>query len=109
MNDYQVVYEALFVRNLRRYSSMRQPIKRQVHRVLSDPYHNTERLGDANGRLNLMGCRSARVDRNFRVIFVICEECRLIQQCEFCFCENLLDKSVVFLTVGPHDKAYAVK
>ena len=109
MSDYEAVYETLFVRNLRRYSSMRQPIKRRVDRVLADPYHNTERLGDASGKLNLIGCRSARVDRNFRIIFVICEECRNIQECEFCFCESLSDKAVVFLTVGPHDKAYAIK
>jgi hypothetical protein len=57
----------------------------------------------------LRGCRSARVDRNFRVIYVVCEECRRISDCQFCFCEGLGDKTVVFLTVGPHDKAYALK
>ncbi len=109
MSDYEAVYEELFTRNLRRYSSIRQPIKRRIDRILTDPYHNTEFLSDASGKLNLIGCRSARVDRNFRIIFVICEECRNIQECEFCFCENLSDKTVVFLTVGPHDKAYAIK
>ena len=109
MSDYEAVYEELFTRNLRRYSSIRQPIKRRIDRVLTDPYHNTEFLGDASGKLNLVGCRSARVDRNFRIVFVICEECRNIQECEFCFCENLPNKTVVFLTVGPHDKAYEIK
>ncbi len=109
MNDYGAVYEKLFKQNLRRYSSKRQPIKRRVDRLLTDPYHNTEFLGDASEKLNLSGCRSARIDRNFRIIFVICEECRNIHECEFCFCENLPDKTVVFLTVGPHDKAYAIK
>lgn len=109
MSDYEAVYEERFVRNLHRYSSIRQNIKRRVDRVLSDPYQNTETLADASGKLNLRGCRSARVDRNFRIIFVICEECRNIPECEYCFCENLDDKTVVFLTVGPHDKAYAIK
>lgn len=109
MSDYEAVYEELFMRNLRRYSSIRQQIKRRIDRVLTAPYHNTEFLGDASGKLNLVGCRSARVDRNFRIVFVVCEECRNIQECEFCFCEKLLDKTAVFLTVGPHDKAYAVK
>ncbi len=109
MSDYEAVYEELFTRNLRRYLSMRKSIKRRIDRVLTDPYHNTEFLGDVSGKLNLIGCRSTRVDRNFRVIFVICEECRNIQGCEFCFCENLPDKAVVFLTTGPHDKAYAMK
>ena len=109
LSDYEAVYEEKFVLNLGRYSSMRKKIKRLVERVLSDPYQNTETLTDVSGRLNLRGCRSARVDRNFRIIFVICEECRKIPECEYCFCGGLKDKTVVFLTVGPHDKAYAIK
>jgi hypothetical protein len=87
VSDYQAVYEDKFTR----------------------PYQNTEFLDDASGKLNLRGCRSVSVDRNFRLIFVICEECRKIPQCEYCFCEDLPDKTVVFLTVGPHDRAYAIK
>jgi len=49
------------------------------------------------------------VDRNFRIIFVICEECRRIPECEYCFCDNRSDETIVFLTVGPHDRAYAMK
>jgi Txe/YoeB family toxin of Txe-Axe toxin-antitoxin module len=94
---------------LNRYSSIRRYIRRHVERVLKDPYHNTEFLEDITGKLNLTGCRSTRIDRNFRIIFVICEECRNMEDCEYCFCENLSDETVVFLTVGPHDKAYAIK
>jgi mRNA-degrading endonuclease RelE of RelBE toxin-antitoxin system len=109
VSDYQAVYEERFVRNLKRYGSIWKNIKRRVERVLTDPYQNTEALADSSGKLNLRGCRSARIDRNFRIIFVICEECRKVPQCEYCFCEGLPDKTVVFLTVGPHDKAYAIK
>jgi len=109
VSDYEAVYEELFVRNLRRYASIRTAIKRRVERVLADPYINTEALGDISGRLNLIGCRSVRIDRNFRIIFVICEECKNIPECEYCFCDGLPDKTVVFLTIGPHSKAYAVK
>ncbi|MEA3361529.1 MAG: hypothetical protein U9R17_19270 [Thermodesulfobacteriota bacterium] len=109
MSDYEVAYEEIFVRNVRRYSSIRQNIKRRVEKVLSDPYQNTEDLVDFSGKLNLRGCRSARIDRNFRIIFVICEECRYIPECEYCFCDDLPDKTLIFLTVGPHDRAYALK
>lgn len=109
MSNYDGVYEDRFVRNLRRYASIRQSVKRRIERILDNPYHNTEFLGDVSGKLNLAGCRTARIDRNFRIIFVICEECRNIRDCEFCFCENLPDETIVFLTVGPHDKAYAMK
>lgn len=108
MINYESVYEERFVRNLKRYSSIREQIKRRVDRILSDPYHNTEKLISASGKLNLRGCRSARVDQNFRIIFTICEECRKIPDCDYCFCEGMEDKTVVFLTVGPHDKAYAI-
>ena len=59
--------------------------------------------------INLKGCRSAHVGQNFRIIFVICEECRREPVCEYCFCEGLSDQTVVLLTVGPHDKAYQMK
>jgi mRNA-degrading endonuclease RelE of RelBE toxin-antitoxin system len=107
--NYQAIYEDLFIKNLKRYSSFRQAIKKKVEKILINPYHNNELLGDVSGRLNLKGCRSVRINKNFRMIFVICEECRKIDECGFCFCENFTDKTVVFLTVGPHDKAYQVK
>ena len=109
MSDYGAMYEERFMENLRRYSNMRQAIKRRVDRVLADPFVSTEFLSDPGGKLNLRGCRSARVDRNFRIVFVICEECRRVPDCLFCFCEKLDDKTVVFLTVGPHDRAYTMK
>jgi mRNA-degrading endonuclease RelE of RelBE toxin-antitoxin system len=104
--EYQPVYEEQFKRKLQRYSGVRERIKRQVQRVLVNPYQNTELLSDPSGKLNLRGYRSVRVGRNFRVIFVICEECRRVPDCQFCFCEGLPDKTVVFLTVGPHERGY---
>ena len=109
MTEYEAVYEKQFVRNLRRYSSLKERIRKKAENIIDNPYHNTEPLTDASGKLDLTGCRSARVDRNFRIIFVICEECRNLNDCEFCFCDNFSDKTIVFLTVGPHDKAYAMK
>ena len=109
MNEYQGFYESRFARNLTRYSGLRQRIQRKVEQILKDPYTGTERLGRVTGGLDLRGCRSARIDRNFRVIFVICEECRHINECQYCFCEGREDETVVFLTVGPHDRAYAMR
>jgi len=106
---YQVELTPLFRRNLRRYRSMRKQIQRHVNQVLDDPYRNTERLGQIPGGLDLRGCRSIRVTRNFRIIFVVCGECRRVPECQFCFCEGLPDKAVVFLTVGPHERAYAMR
>jgi len=63
-------------------------------------------LVDISGKLNLTGCCSIRIDRNFRTIFVICEECIEIPTCKYCFCDDLDPKTIIFLTVGPHGKAY---
>jgi len=109
MDKYQAIYEDRFARNLARYSNLRQHIQRRVEQILEDSYIRTERLGRVSGGLDLRGCRSARMGRNFRIIFVICEECRHIKECQYCFCENRDDKTVVFLTVGPHDRAYTMR
>ena len=109
MSDYTAVYEDLFVKNLSKYASLKKKAKNKIDRILENPYHSTEFLGDHRGKLNLIGCRSIRIDRNFRIVFVVCEECRNIRNCEFCFCDNMPDQTVVFLTIGPHDKAYAIK
>ncbi len=78
MDEYQAFYESRFVRNLARYSNLRQRIQRRVEQIMEDPYVRTEHLRRVVSGLDLRGCRSARVDRNFRIIFVICEECRHI-------------------------------
>ena len=109
MDKYQAFYESRFVQNLARYSNLRQRIQRRVEQILKDPYASTERLGRVVSGLDLRGCRSARVDRNFRVIFVICEECQHIRECQYCFCEGREGETVVFLTVGPHDRAYTMR
>ncbi len=109
MAEYAVKYTDTFVDNLRRYASYRRQTQRRVERVLGDPYHNTELLADATDGVNLKGCRSARLDRNFRIIFVICEECQQIEECEYCLCDDCPDKTVVFLTLGPHNRAYSMR
>jgi len=109
VDEHQAFYEDQFVRNLARYSSLRKRIRKRVGQILEDPYDRTEYLGKVAGGLDLRGCRSARIGRNFRVIFVICEECRSVKECQYCFCEDRTDETVVFLTVGPHDRAYMMK
>ena len=53
MNDYEAVYEELFVKNLKRYASLKKQIRRCVDRVLLDPYYNTEQLVDSAEKLTL--------------------------------------------------------
>ena len=108
MSQYEVAYESRFLKDLRRYRGLRKQIRRHVGQVLANPYQGTERLGRKARGPDLRGCRSIRVTRNFRIVFAICEECRQVPECQFCFCEGLSDETVVFLTVGPHERAYAM-
>lgn len=62
MSDYEAVYERRFVDNLNRYASMRKNIKRRVDQILKNPFHNTEILCVMNSKLNLVGCRSVRIE-----------------------------------------------
>ena len=110
MSQYEVAaYESRFLKDLRRYRGLRKQIQRHVEQVLANPYQGTERLGRKARSPDLSGCRSIRVTRNFRIIFVVCEECRQVPECQFCFCVGLPDRTVVFLTVGPHERAYAMR
>lgn len=68
-------YKPQFVRDVKTYASMKSQIEKKVKSILADPYHNTEPLGNFPGH-DLRGLRSKRVDKNFRIIFAICEECK---------------------------------
>ena len=108
MNEYQDLYEDQFNQNLKRYSSLRQRINRRIERVLENPYAGTEPLRNVTDGLDLRGYRSVQVG-SFRVIFVICEEYWQVKKCRFPLCEGQEDETVIFLTVGPHDAAYAME
>ena len=111
MNEHQAFYGDRFDQNLKRYSNLRRPIKRRIERILENPYAGTEPLRNVTGGLNLRGFRSARVGGGggFRMIFVICEEYWQVRECQFHLCEGKGGETVIFLTVAPHDAAYAME
>ena len=109
MAEYADFYEERFRRNLAVYGHLRDRLERKINLILRNPYLNTEHLGAVGKGLNLRDCRSAHIDRNFRIIFVICEECRKVKDCQYCFCQGLPDRAVVFLTFGPYKGAYQMK
>jgi hypothetical protein len=106
---YQDAYLKVFSKNYEKFKSLQLRIDKKCEQVLKDPYNGTEFLADATQGLNLKGCRSIRVDRNVRIVFVICEECRRFKDCEYCLCAGLSDKTVVFLSVNTHQRAYELK
>ena len=109
MNEHQAHFEDRFIQNRDRHSNLSKFIQRRINRILEDPYTSTELLRQVPNGLDLRGYRSARVDRNFRVIFVICDEYQHIKGRQFSACEGKEDEAVIFVTVGTHDRAYALR
>lgn len=106
-------YTKVFSRNYRRLKSLRSRIERTIDKILDDPERNTEPLKRKKG-YDLRGLRSAEIGRNFRIIFAVCEGCRSkgFKEKNIMFCKEcgeLPKKTVIFLTVGPHDKAYKMR
>lgn len=102
-------YKPQFAKDVKTYASMKKQIEKKVKAVLANPYYNTEPLENKDGH-DLRGLRSKRVDKNFRIIFAICEECKKLfpkreKPCRYCN-DDLPAKSIIFFTVGPHKIIY---
>ena len=109
--NYIPKYKPQFALDIKKYAGMKKQIEKKIFSILENPYQNTEPLENRPG-YNLKGIRSKRIDRNFRILFSICEECKElfnskieIKPCKYCI-ENLPDKSIIFFTAGPHKKVY---
>lgn len=105
-------YKAEFADNVKKHAHLRIRIEKKCLSIVEDPYHNTEPLEDRGG-VQLKGIRSKRIDRNFRILFAICEECRRIftepsaddRACKFCD-NSFPDNTIIFFAVGPHERIY---
>ena len=96
---------------LRKHSGIKKQVLRKMEQILSNPYHNSELL--QKKKVDLRGKRSRRITRNFRIVFVVCEECvskgfkaKGFNECAFCASLTSQEHYVVFMTIGPHEKAY---
>ena len=108
---YTPKFRPQFDRDIKRYANHKARIKKKVLAILEDPYHNTEPLDDRPGH-SLKGIRSKRIDRNFRILFSVCEECRRLfprqsaaLPCRHCHAD-LPGTTVIFFAAGPHEKIY---
>lgn len=106
MKTYNPIYTPIFQKRLEQYASLKSRIKSRVLAILRNPYVRTEPL-----QRELRGLRSARVGRNFRIILAISEEIKNISYArdnfpQFC---GFPDDTIIFITVGPHEKAYRLK
>ncbi|MBA4423816.1 MAG: hypothetical protein C0390_12095 [Syntrophus sp. (in: bacteria)] len=106
---YTARYKPEFLEDMTTYASMKARIEKKVLAILDAPYHNTEPLEKRPGH-DLRGIRSKRIDRNFRILFTICEECRRLfpdkgKACRYCD-PKLPAGCIIFFTVKPHKVVY---
>lgn len=108
---YEPQYTRQFKADLDRYASKKKQVENKIKLILANPYFNTEQLHNKDG-FNLEGIRSKRIDRNFRILFAICEECKQrfsspkdARPCKKCH-STLPVESIIFYAIGPHEPIY---
>ena len=104
---FEPFYTEEFRQQAKKYRSLARQIEQKIRLLLKDPYQNckSERL---HGELR--GLRSARLTRNIRIIFAICEESgdEKVEGLSD-ICKQLSQQGhngVVFITLDVHDRAY---
>ncbi len=104
--NWTVRYSATFNRQLssREYRSRQREIRQRLRVLFGDVYRaaRAERL-----RARYRGLRSARVDDRVRVIYRICEECRLLgdgdsRPLDCCLSGDTADRTVNVLCLSAH-------
>ena len=112
-SGYQDFYTPTFSKNYQRFGNIRKRVDKRIDKILSNPFEETEPLEYKEGK-DLRGLRSTRIDRNFRIIFCIWEEyqkkaSKALPLLPQAMQETLPHHCVIFLTVGPHEKAYQLR
>lgn len=106
---YSSFYKPLFAEDVKVYASMKKQIEKKTESIIENPYYNTELL-EKKGNHDLRGLRSKRIDKNFRIIFAVCEECKRLfpekeKPCRYCNLD-IPEMSIIFFTVRPHKVVY---
>ncbi|MBI4823028.1 MAG: hypothetical protein HY805_02205 [Nitrospirae bacterium] len=109
MEIYKTYFSPEFLKQTTRYSHFKKVIANKIKLLAENPYvicKSELLVGE------LKGLRSARITKSFRAIFSVCEECmakrfQKLVGCSPSLCEKMGSDTIVFLTFGPHDKAYS--
>ena len=103
--DYRAV--AHFDNKMKKFKSSKfrfNNIIEAINTLQNNPYYNSERLdGEYKGK------RKHEFRGNYRLIFVICEECRKLKHTRYNGCSNCgenKDNTLVLFDVGPRENFY---
>ncbi len=99
-------FETAFLKAVKKYTSIKKLVKKKVDMIIENPIAIGEPLQG-----NWQGFYSCPVKRNFIIIYLYCEVCRkkgdnTVVAC--LDCQETPDKTIKFVLLGPHDKAYGI-
>jgi len=101
------VFEAAFVKALKKHSAIKKDVERKVRQIMEHPVEFGEPL-----KGNFRGSYSAAVQRNFILVFLYLGICPRTGDDAFVNCSDCSetpDETVRFILLGPHDQAYGIK
>ncbi len=98
-------YSDEFIKSLKKFSSVRKRIVNKIDKILQKPL-----MGEPL-KYDLRGLLSVPVAKNFVIVYSYCRICRKrgddkILRCHDC--SDMIDETVRFFDVGPHDKVYEI-
>ncbi len=101
-----IKFESAFLKALKKHASIKNIVKKKVDMIIESPLTIGEPL-----RANWQGFYSCHVKRNFIIIYLYCEICRKkgddsVVNCSDC--QDMPDKTLKFILLGPHDEAYGL-
>lgn len=97
-------FEKAFLNAVKKHSSIKKQIETKVRQIIEHPIALGEPL-----KGNLRGFYSCPVKSRFLIIYLYCQACRKKGDDKIVACSNCSsfhDKTIKFVLLGPHDKAY---
>lgn len=96
-------YSDDFIKSLKNFFSIKKRILNKIDKILQNPL-----MGEPL-KYDLRGLFSVSVAKNFIIVYSYCKICRKkgdhkILLCHDC--DSIMDETVRFFDVGPHDKVY---
>ncbi len=100
----ELFFSDVFVKSLKKYSSIKKSIKKKVDMIAENPIALGEPL-----KGNFRGYYSCPVRKNFLIIYLYCSICRKKGDDEIVLCSDChkySDDTIKFVDLGPHDHTY---
>ncbi len=99
-------FETAFLKAVKKHAAIKKAVQKKVDMIIENPVALGEPL-----KGNWQGFYSCPVKRNFIIIYLYCEACRkkgddAVVACSEC--SHTPDKTIKFVLLGPHDKAYGI-